>query len=94
MERLSEIRKVVEIPLVLHGTSGVPDEAVKECIRRGICKVNYATDLRIAFTRGVNQVLGEKPDTIDPKKYNAQDREEVKKYVMSKMEVCGSVGKA
>ena len=60
---------MVEIPLVLHGTSGVPDEAV-------------------------NQVLGEKPDTIDPKKYNAQDREEVKKYVMSKMEVCGSVGKA
>lgn len=45
------------IPLVLHGTSGVPDEAVQECIRRGICKVNYATDLQIAFTRGVNQVL-------------------------------------
>lgn len=94
VERLSEIRKVVSVPLVLHGTSGVPDEAVKECIRRGICKVNYATDLRIAFTKGVNEVLGAKPDTIDPKKYNAQGREEVKKYVMSKMEVCGSVGKA
>ena len=94
VERLSEIRNVVSIPLVLHGTSGVPDEAVKECIRRGICKVNYATDLRIAFTKGVNEVLGQKPDTIDPKKYNAQGREEVKRYVMSKMEVCGSVGKA
>lgn len=94
VERLSEIRKVVDIPLVLHGTSGVPDDAVKECIRRGICKVNYATDLRIAFTKGVNQVLGEKPDTIDPKKYNAQGREEVKQHVMSKMKVCGSEGKA
>lgn len=94
VERLSEIRKVVDIPLVLHGTSGVPDDAVKECIRRGICKVNYATDLRIAFTKGVNQVLGEKPDTIDPKKYNAQGREEVKQYVMSKIKVCGSEGKA
>ena len=94
MGRLSEIRKTVSIPLVLHGTSGVPDEAVKECIRRGICKVNYATDLRIAFTKGVNHVLAEKPDTIDPKKYSAQGREEVKKYVMGKMEVCGSVGKA
>lgn len=93
VERLSEIRKVVSIPLVLHGTSGVPDEAVKECIRRGICKVNYATDLRIAFTKGVNKVLKEKPDTIDPKKYNAQGREEVKQYVMDKMHVCGSVGK-
>lgn len=91
---LSQIRDVVSIPLVLHGTSGVPDEAVRECIKRGICKVNYATDLRIAFTKGVNAVLSEKPDTIDPKKYNAAGREEVKKYVMSKIEVCGSVGKA
>lgn len=91
---LSQIRDVVSIPLVLHGTSGVADEAVRECIKRGICKVNYATDLRIAFTKGVNAVLSEKPDTIDPKKYNAAGREEVKKYVMSKIEVCGSVGKA
>ncbi|MDO4168597.1 MAG: class II fructose-1,6-bisphosphate aldolase [Lachnospiraceae bacterium] len=94
VDRLSEIREAVSIPLVLHGTSGVPDEAVKECIKRGICKVNYATDLRIAFTKGVNAVLAENPDTIDPKKYNAAGREEVKKYVMQKMEVVGSVGKA
>ena len=72
VNRLSEIREVVSIPLVLHGTSGVPDEAVKECIKRGICKVNYATDLRIAFSEGVNEVLHENPDTIDPKKYNAR----------------------
>lgn len=94
MERLSQIRQVVTVPLVLHGTSGVPDEAVRECIRRGMCKVNYATDLRIAFSKGVNEVLHEAPDTIDPKKYNARGREEVKKYVMSKILVCGSDGKA
>ena len=63
VERLSRIREVVSIPLVLHGTSGIPDEDVKECIRRGICKVNYATDLRIAFTEGVKSVLEEKPET-------------------------------
>ena len=91
---LSQIREIVDIPLVLHGTSGVPDEAVEECIKRGICKVNYATDLRIAFTNGLNKYLAENPDTIDPKKYSAAGREEVKKYVMSKMKVCGSVGKA
>ena len=93
MERLSEIRKVVSVPLVLHGTSGVPDDAVRDCISRGICKVNYATDLRIAFSRGVNAVLKEHPDTIDPKKYNAQGREEVKQYVINKIKVCGSVNK-
>ena len=92
--RLSEIRKAVSIPLVLHGTSGVPDEDVAECIKRGICKVNYATDLRIAFTKGINQVLKENPDTIDPKIYNAKGREEVRKYVMHKMKICQSIAKA
>ena len=93
VDRLSEIRKVVSIPLVLHGTSGVPDDAVKECIRRGICKVNYATDLRIAFSNGVKEVLELNPEIIDPKKYNACGRQYVKEYVMDKMKVCGSVGK-
>ncbi len=94
MERLSKIREVVDIPLVLHGTSGVPDEDVQECIRRGICKVNYATDLRIAFTQGVKEVLEEAPDTIDPKKYNARGREKVKEYVKGRIKVCKSEGKA
>lgn len=94
LDRLSEIRKVVDIPLVLHGTSGVPDETVKECVKRGICKVNYATDLRIAFSKGVKAVMAENPDVFDPKKYNAAGREEVKKYVMQKILVVGSNGKA
>ena len=94
LDRLSQIKEVVDIPLVLHGTSGVPDEVVTDCVNRGICKVNYATDLRIAFTKGVKKVLDENPDTIDPKKYNSQGREEVKEYVKSKMIVVKSAGQA
>lgn len=90
LDRLSEIRAVVDIPLVLHGTSGVPDETVRECVKRGICKVNYATDLRIAFSKGVKAVMTENPDVFDPKKYNAAGREEVKEYVKSKILVVGS----
>ena len=56
--------------------------------------MNYATDLRIAFSKGVNEVLKENPEVFDPKKYNARGREEVKKYVMDKIRVCGSAGKA
>ena len=91
---LKAIRERVDVPLVLHGTSGVPDDTVRACIARGICKVNYATDLRIAFTKGVSAYLKEHPDAFDPKKYNAQGREEVKQYVMEKIKVCGSDGKA
>ena len=94
VDRLSAIREVVTIPLVLHGTSGVPDDIVRECVRRGICKVNYATDLRIAFSKGVKAYMQEDPDVFDPKKYNARGREEVKQYVMSKILVCGSDGRA
>lgn len=93
-QRLSEIRERVSIPLVLHGTSGVADEDVKDCISRGICKVNYATDLRIAFSNGVKAYIADNPDVYDPKKYNNAGRESVKNYVMNKMYVVGSVGKA
>ncbi len=93
-ERLSEIRNVVSIPLVLHGASGVPDSAVQEAIQRGICKVNYATELRIAFSEGVKAYLAKDPEAFDPKKYNKAGLEEVKAFVKAKMEVCGSVNKA
>ena len=92
-ERLSQIREKVSVPLVLHGTSGVPDSDVQDCIKLGICKVNYATDLRIAFTNGVKQYIGEDHGVFDPKKYNARGRELVKTYVMQKIEMLGSKGK-
>lgn len=94
LERLSEIRKVVSVPLVLHGGSGIPDWKVQEAIKRGICKVNYATELRIAYTHGVNTYLKENPDAIDPKKYNKAGIDEVKKFVMEKIKVCGCENKA
>ena len=94
LPRISQIAALVDVPLVLHGTSGVPDETVKECIQRGMCKVNYATDLRIAFTEGVKEYLQANPSAYDPKKYGAAGREKVKQYVMQKILVCGSNGKA
>lgn len=87
--RLQEIREKVSVPLVLHGASGVPDEAVRESIRLGICKVNFATELRVAFTDGIKEVLEKHPDTIDPKKLGAAGREKVTALVMEKMKVCG-----
>lgn len=94
LDRLSEIRKLVSIPLVLHGASGLYDEAVQESIKRGICKVNFATELRIAYTDGVKKVLADAPDTFDPKKYGAAGRENVKQLVMNRIKVCQSNGKA
>lgn len=94
VERVSEIAAVIDTPLVLHGTSGVPNDQVAECVKRGICKVNYATDLRIAFTKGIKTYMQEDPEAFDPKKYAKRGMEEVKKYVLQKMQVVGSVGQA
>lgn len=93
-ERLSEIREVVDIPLVLHGASGLSDEDVKDCISRGICKVNFATELRVAYTDAVKALLKEKPDTFDPKALGKAAMENVKQLVMNRMKVCGCDGKA
>ena len=67
-ERVSEIKALVSVPLVLHGASGLSNEEIKECVNRGMCKVNFATELRVAYTDAVKRLLEEKPETFDPKK--------------------------
>ncbi len=93
-ERLSEIRKVVDIPLVLHGASGLSEEDVSDCVKRGICKVNFATELRAAYTDAVKALLKEKPETFDPKAFGKVAIPAVKELVMGRMKVCGCDNKA
>ena len=91
---LAKIRETVSIPLVLHGTSGVPDDQVIRCVSKGMCKVNYATDLRIAYTYGVKRYMKENPGVFDPKKYGSYGMDEVTRYVTERMRVIGSCGRA
>lgn len=93
-KRVSEIKELVDIPLVLHGASGLSDEDVKECVERGICKVNFATELRVAYTDAVKKLLAEKPETYDPKKLGVVGMEAVTEIVKGRMKVCGCDNKA
>lgn len=92
--RLKEIRKTVSIPLVLHGASGLSDADVRDCIAYGICKVNFATELRVAYTDGVKQALLSTPELYDPKVLGAAGKVLVKRLALEKMTMCGCVGKA
>ena len=94
LKRLEEIRARVEIPLVLHGASGLTDEDVQNCVKRGICKVNFATELRNAYTEGVRETLLQNPALFDPKEFGKVGRARVKELVMQRMIVCGAAGKA
>ncbi|MCG6312392.1 tagatose bisphosphate family class II aldolase [Vibrio vulnificus] len=91
--RLEKIRSVVDIPLVLHGASGVPDEMVRRCIELGVCKVNVATELKIAFADAVKGHFAEHPEANDPRKYITPGKAAMKRVVMDKIRMCGSEGK-
>ena len=88
------IKEVVDVPLVLHGASGLSEEDVRECVERGMCKVNFATELRVAYTDAVKKLLEEKPETFDPKKLGVVAMEAVKEQVIARMKMCGCDGKA
>ncbi|WP_288480247.1 tagatose bisphosphate family class II aldolase [uncultured Clostridium sp.] len=93
-DRLKEIRAKVDIPLVLHGASDVPDELVKKAIELGICKVNIATDLKIPFSDAVKRYFNDNPNANDPRKYMTPGKEAMKEIVKHKILLCGSNGKA
>lgn len=92
-ELLAKLREIIEVPLVLHGGSGIPDEMIKKTIELGIAKVNFATELRAAMTKAVREALTDEK-IIDPKKFMGPGRNAVKELCIHKIRLCGSNGKA
>lgn len=93
IDRLKAIRAKVEIPMVLHGSSGVKEESEVEAIQHGICKINVATMLNQAFIQGICQAQADAPENIDPRKWLTISRDAVKEVVRHKMRLFGSSGK-
>ena len=99
VNRLAEIRRALkdggcDIPLVLHGASGLTEDDVRSCIKEGICKVNFATELRQAYTDGIRAALASDDKMYDPKKYNAEGMNVLDGAVVARILVCMSDGKA
>lgn len=78
----------------LAGAKGVPEEAITEAVKLGICKVNIDTDMRIAFMAYVRKAFAEKPENIDPRKYLGAGRDAVMEVVKRKINLFGSKGRA
>ena len=92
--RLEKIIALVKIPIVLHGSSGVPDEAVRKAISLGVCKVNIDTNIREAFVAAARKVLEENPREIDPRKMLGPARESATEVIRDKIRIFGSSDKA
>lgn len=93
-DRIKTIKDILNIPLVLHGSSGVPKEAIEKAVSLGINKINIDTDLRVAFSSAIKDFLKENPDNIDPRKILGPAKEAMKEVIKEKMELFGSVGRA
>jgi fructose-bisphosphate aldolase class II len=87
--RIERIRELTNIPLVLHGASGIPNESVRRAIKAGICKINIDTEIRKAFVRGITAVLTENPNEIDPRKILGRAKTEMKGAVREKIRLFG-----
>lgn len=92
--RLAEIAAATDVPLVLHGASGISDEQIRKAVPHGITKINIDTDLRIAFSQAIKDVLANKPGEIDPRKILGPARDSMKEVARAKMRLFGSAGRA
>jgi fructose-bisphosphate aldolase class II len=93
LDRLDAIRAAVDIPLVLHGSSGVKDSAIAAGIAKGLCKVNVATQLTQAFTGAARGVLADEGE-VDPRRYLGPARAAMIEAVRERLRFFGASGKA
>src|SRR5690625_106419 len=93
-ERLEKIKNLIEIPIVLHGASGISKEDVQKCISLGCAKVNVSTELKIPFSNALRNFLVEHPEETDTRKYMGPAKSAMKEAAIEKILICKSNGKA
>ena len=88
------IEKATKYGASLGGAKGIPEDELKKAILLGIAKINIDTDLRLAFTAAVREVLANSPKEFDPRKILGPAKDAMKEVAKSKMRLFGSSGKA
>lgn len=89
-ELIAELHAALPVPLVLHGSSGVPDEELRRAIAAGMTKINISTHLVSVFTRSIRQSLDADPALVDSRKYVKPAREAVAREAARLLEVLGT----
>ena len=92
--RMEKIHKLVNIPLVLHGGSGIPDDLIQKAISCGICKININTELQIAWSQGIRQFLQVNQKVYDPRKIIKAGEKAMKEMIKEKVILFGSNDRA
>ena len=87
MKRIAEIKKTVEITLVLHGGSGTPDGDFIKAINAGISIIHVNTEIRIAWRKGIEKTLRKDSDEVAPYKLMVGSIEEMKQVVSARLKL-------
>ncbi len=93
-ERMKKIQELTNLPLVLHGGSGIPDELIKQSVACGICKLNINTDLQLVWAQDVRTFLNENHTVYDPRKIIKSGEHAMKEKIKEKIHLLNSNGKA
>jgi len=93
-DRLDTIKKLIDMPIVLHGASGVAEADITKAISLGVNKINIDTDLRVAYSDKVKEVFAKSPDEFDLRKFCGPARDAVQEACAAKMKLFNSSGKA
>lgn len=93
-DRLEKINNLIDIPIILHGASGISKEDVQRCIALGCAKVNISTELKIPFSDALRTFLIENPNETDTRKYMGPAKAKMKEAAIEKILICMSDGKA
>jgi fructose-bisphosphate aldolase, class II len=91
---IEKVSQNIEVPIVLHGGSGVPDQSVQRAISLGVGKINVNTENQVASSKRMREVLAENVEMIDPRKYLGPARAAIKEVVKGKMRLFGSANQA
>ncbi|MEV5355285.1 class II fructose-bisphosphate aldolase [Streptomyces sp. NPDC052693] len=89
---LKRLSAALDVPLVLHGSSGVPDGELTAAVAGGITKVNIGTALNIALTGAVRDFLADRPEAVDPRGYLTVAREAMTREVTRTLTTLGAPG--
>ena len=92
--RLKKIRELVNIPIVLHGGSGLSPQTFKKAIKNGVSIINIDTNLRLAFKKALQNTVGKDSDVVDPRKILNPATEAMQKEVEKMIRIFGSYNKA
>lgn len=90
---IKEISENTDLPLVLHGASGINNKTLRECIKNGICKVNINTDLQVAWAKEVRKLLETDSSVYDPRKIISSGEKAVVKVIKEKLETLNSINR-